>query len=508
LNDGSYQISRDASGSVAYSPISFADEAKVRTQYNVTRIRNSAGALTTPTEPGWVYLVDYQYNWGSLRDILGSLNLELGEVVDNPQAATTKVVIREKGAPVTITPTPTATPTSTPSLQRYDLRSKPVTTVYEEIAPYLESVQTTFDSSGRMVLYGVTKTNVEFSHDILIWVGQSGNPTRTFNPGTTILAGTLVEYTYIGSAPTPTPTTLRYDLGAKLPDQVYSEIGFALGNLGSKSDAYNNRVIYGTTTVNIVFSHDTKYWLGASGNPLATFASGSQIPKGAYVEYTYVGPSVTPTPTPTPLPSAPPVIGMILQNYSNGNVIEVPKIMSNAAVPEQLNAKILGFAGDYASYLDSASNHLELKLYPFQTARHISLLMTRIALPDEVTQGEVFSVVYDFQTGREVTLNDAIKESDLDLVNAENKLLNALPGGISGNSMDTFKPVAFIKTTQGNVFFYQVIFKADSEGLIKKAIYTRFFDGSYEPYDRKELYLNPVRNDFLFIDPPLFFESN
>jgi hypothetical protein len=210
-----------------------------------------------------------------------------------------------------------------------------------------------------------------------------------------------------------------------------------------------------------------------------------------------------------PTPSSSPSVALIQQTYANGNIIEVPKIMLQAPVPDLLNKKILDFAGNYQSYLNSYPsdpNKLELKLYPIEAKGVLSLVMTRLAIPDQATQGEIGSVNYDYAKGIEISLADAVKEAGLNLVTAESKLLDALPGGIANHQMDSFRPAAFARTYEGDVFFFQVTFKPDSAGVIKRAIYTRFTDGRYEAYDNVELWLYPVRNDFRYLDPPLFFE--
>jgi peptidoglycan/xylan/chitin deacetylase (PgdA/CDA1 family) len=100
LDDGTYEIQKKASQKGDFDKVDFSGDGaiQVNVQYNITRIRDYTGALISPSEPGWVYLTDYQYNWGSLRDILNALGLAIKQVDDNPNAQTTTVTIQDNGA--------------------------------------------------------------------------------------------------------------------------------------------------------------------------------------------------------------------------------------------------------------------------------------------------------------------------------------------------------------------------------------------------------------------------
>ena len=133
LADKSYQLVKNSSVKVDYTPIGFSGETTVKVQYNVTPIRNTKGELFTPIQPGWVFLVDYDYNWCSIRDALNALELQIESYTDDPEESVTIVIIEEKEPSVTptitpsltpaptvtqtptITPTPTETPTPTPT---------------------------------------------------------------------------------------------------------------------------------------------------------------------------------------------------------------------------------------------------------------------------------------------------------------------------------------------------------------------------------------------------------
>ncbi|MDR2648468.1 MAG: hypothetical protein LBB94_01950, partial [Clostridiales bacterium] len=67
LTDKTYQI-KSGGTAVAYTDIGFDKTQEVSYILNTTQIRDNAGALITPGQPGWVYLPAVQYNWASIRD--------------------------------------------------------------------------------------------------------------------------------------------------------------------------------------------------------------------------------------------------------------------------------------------------------------------------------------------------------------------------------------------------------------------------------------------------------
>jgi hypothetical protein len=103
LSDGSYQLKFPKTASVPYQRIPFSTQQDVSYILNHTRIRNTAGALMTPEQPGFVFLTRYEYNWASVRDIAAGLGVSIVSVNDDPANGTTEIVVQ---APVTPTPTP------------------------------------------------------------------------------------------------------------------------------------------------------------------------------------------------------------------------------------------------------------------------------------------------------------------------------------------------------------------------------------------------------------------
>ena len=58
--DGTYQVMKSNENPIGFTTINFSEKTTVNIQFNVTPIRDSQGALMTPSQPGWVYLPDYQ----------------------------------------------------------------------------------------------------------------------------------------------------------------------------------------------------------------------------------------------------------------------------------------------------------------------------------------------------------------------------------------------------------------------------------------------------------------
>jgi hypothetical protein len=93
VSANTYQVVTSSSYNVDYQDIGFQGTQDVKYQLNITNIKDSSGVDTKPAQPGWVYLTSYQYNWGSIRDILNALGLELVSYTDDPNKRETEVVI-------------------------------------------------------------------------------------------------------------------------------------------------------------------------------------------------------------------------------------------------------------------------------------------------------------------------------------------------------------------------------------------------------------------------------
>ena len=97
--DGGYQII-STPDNTAFTPISFSGATNVNVQFNVTDIMDKSGKYIRPGEPGWVFLTDYSYNWGSVRDVLTAMGYEIKSFSDDAANARTSVVIGKIVQPV------------------------------------------------------------------------------------------------------------------------------------------------------------------------------------------------------------------------------------------------------------------------------------------------------------------------------------------------------------------------------------------------------------------------
>ena len=92
VGDEGYQIVT-VPDNTAFTTVSFSGATTVKVQFNVTEIMDKTGKYVKPGEPGWVFLTDYNYNWGSIRDVLTAMGYEIKNFSDDAQNATTSVVI-------------------------------------------------------------------------------------------------------------------------------------------------------------------------------------------------------------------------------------------------------------------------------------------------------------------------------------------------------------------------------------------------------------------------------
>jgi len=90
--DGTFQVMPSGS-TVRFSPVSFNVETEIDYIVNQTSIRNHAGTIVSPNEPGFVFLPSYGYNWASVRDVIDALDLTLVDVLDDPETGVTEVLV-------------------------------------------------------------------------------------------------------------------------------------------------------------------------------------------------------------------------------------------------------------------------------------------------------------------------------------------------------------------------------------------------------------------------------
>ena len=96
LPDKSYQIEKTSANKVYYSDVNFSKQRDINYIINANQVRGANGEFVYPEEPGLVFLPEYGYNWGSIRDVIRALDLSLVSYKDDPANGSTTVVIAQK----------------------------------------------------------------------------------------------------------------------------------------------------------------------------------------------------------------------------------------------------------------------------------------------------------------------------------------------------------------------------------------------------------------------------
>jgi hypothetical protein len=208
----------------------------------------------------------------------------------------------------------------------------------------------------------------------------------------------------------------------------------------------------------------------------------------------------------------PPRIEMLAQAYSENidQIIEVPQLISEkpSDALDSINQRILEFAANYEQFLNSPSESewMQLKCYPLLDEKYATIILTRAAYPNYGTYGDIVSFCYDYQEDKEFTFADMIQADGIDMVNPESKLLALIPEGFE---LKQFEPVAGAPSQMGPLYFYNAFIglPVTEEGDIRKALYLRYPDGSYEEYDNERLALGVLEPNLVTKTPPLFWEK-
>ncbi len=116
----------------------------------------------------------------------------------------------------------------------------------------------------------------------------------------------------------------------------------------------------------------------------------------------------------TPIkPSSDVYITMMEQDYSNGNIIEIPMFSYDGTNTElnKLNIPLKTLSSEYYAFIDNYdenSGSLEIKAYPFTSDNYAQVIVTKIQYPSYGTDGEVFSLNYDKKSQQIIDLSDAL----------------------------------------------------------------------------------------------------
>ena len=99
LPDNTFGFNRTGAN-VGHQDISFGAATQIEYIINITPLRSVSGGLIQPGSPGWVYLPEFSYNWGSIRDVIQAMELELVTFSDDPATGTTTVLVVDPNAVV------------------------------------------------------------------------------------------------------------------------------------------------------------------------------------------------------------------------------------------------------------------------------------------------------------------------------------------------------------------------------------------------------------------------
>ena len=197
---------------------------------------------------------------------------------------------------------------------------------------------------------------------------------------------------------------------------------------------------------------------------------------------------------------------MQTQDYKGDFIVEIPRIAggSNEAVGEinealdALKERYKAFGKDGRQYL-----WIECKTYPTTTERYINIVMTWIEFPNYGTDGEVFSFNYDRETGKSVTLEEAMEERGVTVGMLEAALNETMAEGIPVSGV---APAAFRLYGDSIDVYFTADVDFASHGAPWRTIYTYSGkDGKAREYNNFVLG-NPHELDKM--EPPLYYGQN
>lgn len=243
----------------------------------------------------------------------------------------------------------------------------------------------------------------------------------------------------------------------------------------------------------------------------------------------------------TPDPSAPedtaqPRISMDVQYYDASgyliDIIEIPTlVMPDGAEPDEgvnaINRALAAFKEQFPS-----SGFSQCILYPTQTDRYINLLFFQTRLYTDLNTGHVFSLVYDKEEKRQVTMEDALTLAEI----TEQELYSALSTQYDPQFAQQIPDAHIIIQNQalegfrmdrdGNPIFYLTARSDDADDTVQDYVSGGdnlyiWSDGQFTMYEQYEiavnsLYSSQVRplvptEETVELDPPLwcqwYFES-
>lgn len=141
-----------------------------------------------------------------------------------------------------------------------------------------------------------------------------------------------------------------------------------------------------------------------------------------------------------------------LRFYEGDNVLEFPQIKGaeNDAV-SAINKELFDWFNQLKdTYSKSDYGWCEAIAYPTETERYLNIVLTFCEFPTYATYGEIFSWVYDKQTGRQITLEEALKTAQISRKALEASFEKWVPSLEPEKSFDGIDSLAFRMLPDGS----------------------------------------------------------
>lgn len=105
-------------------------------------------------------------------------------------------------------------------------------------------------------------------------------------------------------------------------------------------------------------------------------------------------------------------VAMAQQEYIGSNIFEIPRFVGEGEDVDMLNARLSEWASPWIAGWDSVRNDdvywYEVKSYPLCGERYRQVAVTAIEYPNYGTDGDVFSLCYDSEEHKLLSLDDAL----------------------------------------------------------------------------------------------------
>ncbi|MDR1559436.1 MAG: copper amine oxidase N-terminal domain-containing protein [Clostridiales bacterium] len=146
-----------------------------------------------------------------------------------------------------------------------------------------------------------------------------------------------------------------------------------------------------------------------------------------------------------------PRIGFITQEYAGDNIAEIPYI----EYAEERNSEIdainrslnQGIQQQYEEFMSSADDvyWMEIKSYPFSAdSQYLQVVVTSVEYPTYGTDGDLFSINYDKEAGKWLTIDDALKLENMDTDTLIDEVKRLFEPEVSTQSIDEVKIAGFL----------------------------------------------------------------